>query len=256
MRAHPFVALLVFITSIIFSISAQAFVLSGFKWDTTDPGVGATLSWGYAADGSNCRVGSDPCGGGTVSSIASSILPEGAGTIDSEVRRAFSALSSVADLTFTFSNNNPDILLGGHFIDGPGGGPGTTNTLAHAFSSFFLTPGANGNPNLFHVGSVSDVHFDTANNFRLARDNTAGSSYFFNTLLHELGHSLGLGHTGVPNSLMNELISEDFDGLQADDIAGLQFLYGPSPTFVPIPAAFWLLLSGFGFLISMRKRFA
>ena len=46
---------------------------------------------------------------------------------------------------------------------------------------------------------------------------------------HEIGHSLGLGHTGVSGSTMLPSISGTGSGqrsIESDDIAGVQFLYG------------------------------
>ncbi|KAM7086047.1 matrilysin [Molossus nigricans] len=107
-----------------------------------------------------------------------------------------------------------DIMIGfargahGDFypFDGPG------NTLAHAFE-----PGP---------GLGGDAHFDEDERW------TDGSSIGINFLYavtHELGHSLGLGHSSDPNSVMyptyEDKDSKDFK-LSQDDIEGIQKLYG------------------------------
>ncbi|QDT67749.1 Matrixin [Planctomycetes bacterium MalM25] len=48
------------------------------------------------------------------------------------------------------------------------------------------------------------------------------------TLMHEIGHSLGLGHLISNNSaiLMEPFPQTGFDGPQLDDVRGVQFLYG------------------------------
>jgi hypothetical protein len=285
------------LTSVLTSFSAQAFVLSGFKWDSTTPGEGASLTWGFANGGSNCRIGSDSCGGGTVNNIS--------GDFDSTARDVVNAWSSVADLTFTFTTDaEADILIGGHSLDGQSG------QLGHAFTSFSVNSGLN-------QAIRSDIHLDSNDTF---------GSNAFNTLAHEFGHALGLDHVASTDSLMNATIQSGFEGPQADDIAGIQELYGapataptpeptptpvtpdpeptpvtpePEPTQVeptpvtpepeptpvtaepeptpveptpvtpeptpapvtptpvapvPLPATFWLMLSGLGFLTATRKR--
>ncbi|MBF0612951.1 MAG: matrixin family metalloprotease, partial [Magnetococcales bacterium] len=64
----------------------------------------------------------------------------------------------------------------------------------------------------------------------------------FQVAAHEIGHALGLDHTAVANSLMNPFYSEAFSGPQADDIQGIQALYGGGSPSAPLPAPllFWL----------------
>ncbi|WP_417677254.1 matrixin family metalloprotease [Roseibium sp.] len=47
------------------------------------------------------------------------------------------------------------------------------------------------------------------------------------TFAHEIGHAIGLDHPGRKDEVMYFKYSEDFDGLQAGDIAGIVRLYGP-----------------------------
>jgi hypothetical protein len=232
--------------SILTSYSAQAFVLSGFKWGSPILGQGASLTWGYADEVSGCRIvgqNGDPCGSGIETD--GSLLPgETSDFIFTEVSRAFDAWSDVADLAFTFTTAaDPDILIGRHALDGVG------NVLAHAFISFF------NNPVGMNEAAISDIHFDTADTFVLDADDFTGG-FFFNTLTHEIGHSLGLDHVGRidTDSLMNPIIQRSFVGPQADDIAGIRELYGAAA--VPLPAAFWLMLSGFGVFTAIRKHVA
>jgi hypothetical protein len=56
------------------------------------------------------------------------------------------------------------------------------------------------------------------------------STTFYQTVLHEFGHALGLGHsTDVSAVMYPTLGAADLD-LDANDIAGIQALYGTSPT--------------------------
>ncbi len=75
----------------------------------------------------------------------------------------------------------------------------------------------------------------------------AGEYDFFSVALHELGHSLGLGHSDVSGSIMEEGYAGTHRTLHADDIAGIQAIYG-----VPEPAT--LALLGFGSLMLRRRK--
>jgi hypothetical protein len=60
------------------------------------------------------------------------------------------------------------------------------------------------------------------------------------TLIHELGHAIGLDHPAIAGQLMAYRYGEKFRVLQAGDIAGIEKLYGPSgvrDAELPQPAA-------------------
>ena len=90
----------------------------------------------------------------------------------------------------------------------------------------------------------ADVLFNTAQTFDSYRGplQFATSGYAIGDLrrvfLHELGHALGLNHSGG-DTIMSDSIS-DREILAADDIAGVQAMYGapaaPTPTPTPTPA--------------------
>jgi hypothetical protein len=157
---------------------------------------------------------------------------------------AFSAWSAVANIQFAEVTDSGsafnaggaagDIRIAGHPFDGAG------SILAHGFF-----PPVNG------VTAAGDIHLDKDDTWKIG---FGGPGFdIFQVAAHEIGHAIGLGHTSVPASLMNPSYTEAFLGLQADDIAGALFIYGPAA--VPEPATISLLGIGLLALVFSRKRF-
>jgi hypothetical protein len=94
----------------------------------------------------------------------------------------------------------------GHAFDGLG------RVLAH---TFYPAP-----PNPEPL--AGDMHLDADENWRIGLDTD-----LFTVALHEAGHALGLGHSDNPGSVMYPYY-RFASGLTADDIAGIQALYGAS----------------------------
>ena len=162
-----------------------------------------------------------------------------------EIVAAFATWSAVADISFVEVPDSGhafnafgaagDIRIGGHAFDGAGG------TLAHGFY-----PPANG------VSAAGDIHFDIGDPWGLGLVGPGFS--IFQVMAHEIGHAIGLNHTGVPASLMNPFYTEGFSGPQADDIAGAVFIYGPAVAAVPEPSGFLLLGIGAIGVFAYRRR--
>lgn len=220
-------------------LTASAYVLSPTspgKWGSPVMGTGATVTWSLMPTGTSCTAEGAGC---SITSFADA-MPTG---WLSAVNSAFSAWSSVANLTFVqvaddgaafnAGTTSGNIRLGLHAFDGAFG------VLAHGYY-----PPNNGN------SAAGDIHFDIAENWKLG---FGGAGFnLFQVLAHELGHALGLNHTAVPGSLMNPYYTEAFVGPQADDIAGMQFIYGARPHDVPEPGM--LALFGIGLFGLMRMR--
>lgn len=151
---------------------------------------------------------------------------------EAALKEAFDAWSAVSGIKFvqvnddgtTFNNvavdaNNyiidsltakggaGDIRINAGYIDGSSG------TLAYAFG-----PGSGNNASEYEFRG--NITFDS------------GEATFWNyqsfvtVAMHEIGHSIGLNHTSVANSLMNPTYNPSVPTVQSDDISGAQGIYG------------------------------
>ncbi len=68
------------------------------------------------------------------------------------------------------------------------------------------------------------MHFNADENWQVV-----GDLDLYSVALHETGHALGLGHTDNPDAVMYPYYHRA-SGLTADDIAGIQDVYGPAGT--------------------------
>jgi hypothetical protein len=269
-RFYKFIAGLFFI---FFSNSAFAYVTypdgSGGidKWGSSNtPGTpGGNVTWGFIPAGT---PGSAYCGtacpGNSVDSINIENSP-GTGytltaftSLSSYITSALNKWASVANISFSgpFTDSglpindqgaaSPNIRIGVFafssgggavgFAPPPNGGTGSGDIIFDSNSFYAFQPGNNGDA--FPSASTAPNDFESL-------------------LLHEIGHALGLNHPvfdgtcpvmQVDSACLNKINRN----LGADDIAGIQHIYGAP---VPLPAAVWSFGAGlFGFLWLSRKR--
>ncbi|MGD9857021.1 MAG: matrixin family metalloprotease [Planctomycetaceae bacterium] len=123
--------------------------------------------------------------------------------------------------------------------------------LAHGFEP--------GNEAVFGAGGSigGDIHIDVNRVWSDdPTDTNSDADYdLFTVLLHELGHALGLGHSGVSGSVMESTYAGARRTLHADDIAGIQAIYGAPLVSSPEPSGFLLMsAAGLGFVTLRRLR--
>jgi len=144
--------------------------------------------------------------------------------IDSTATEAFQLWAEASGLEFRSEQHGKvdiDIMFEEHEhgdgdpFDGPGG------TLAHAYFPQF----------------GGDIHMDSSERWTMK---TVSGTNLLQTLTHEIGHSLGLSHSDVRDSVMAPFYRQYDPGqpslLTRDDVKAVQALYGPhlpKPTQAP-----------------------
>ena len=83
------------------------------------------------------------------------------------------------------------------------------------------------------------IRFDSAEswNYTIPGTGVSGRYSFYTVALHEIGHAIGLNHSGSASSLMAPVYDPSFSDLQSDDIAGGVYLYGAPDTAPSVPVA-------------------
>jgi hypothetical protein len=143
-------------------------------------------------------------------------------TIVIAIEQAFALWAAETPLRFTqvAMTAGPEIIIqfatGDHGDGNPFDGP--SGVLAHAF--FPPTPP---NPPTAIQG---DTHFDDAETWTVTVPPPAGTFDLVTVAAHEFGHALGLGHSNVAGAIMEPFYGGPHRFLAADDVAGIQSLYG------------------------------
>lgn len=137
------------------------------------------------------------------------------------VEQAFALWAAYTPLRFTpvALSAGPEIIIrfapGDHGDGNPFDGAG--GVLAHAF--YPSVPPAIPTP------IMGDAHFDEDEAWTVTVP-TGPARDLVTVAAHELGHSLGLGHSSVTGALMAPFYGGPQRFLHSDDIAGIQSLYG------------------------------
>ncbi len=234
---YKFLVSFILLFSFFSSVHAYEIVIGpNQKWG--EPGFlnpGGTVTYGFTT--------SAFCAQGCVQSNVvdlSTFMPNG---YETEISNAFSAWSAVADIDFELANDpeQADIKIAGDLGI-------SNNGLAYAW---FPSIG----DIMFNANINENKQDGDARSWSLADTGTPYS--IFLVALHEIGHSLGLGHSEEEDSILDAFINGSLTGLSNDDIAGIQAIYGErasatSP--VPLPGAFWMMVVGLMSLMPTHKR--
>ena len=146
-----------------------------------------------------------------LSSVSGETLPS---WIRARIERALAEWTRHADIQLSYTNDRRktrsiDFVFGSEYHGDPFPFDRKGGLLAHAF----YPAGTNPEP------IAGDVHFDADETW-----SEGGDPELYSAALHEIGHSLGLGHSDTPGSVMYPYYS-NLEKLAEDDINALLRLY-------------------------------
>lgn len=133
-----------------------------------------------------------------------------------ETRAAFDAWQAAADLRFVeiADPRRADIVIGAQ-----------RTPRGHAFANVSHAP--NSEPDApFHVIRKSLICLNPSKSWKIGFDGNTDIYDLRFTLIHEIGHAIGLDHAGTRGQLMGFRYHERFRAPQGGDVAGAVRLYG------------------------------
>jgi hypothetical protein len=132
------------------------------------------------------------------------------------IRNGMQRWEAVVPLVFREVATNPDIEIRFATLDHGDGNPFDGNSLSGGVLAHAFYPPPNGG------ALAGDLHYDEDEPWQEGFSSTGFD--FLTVTVHELGHSLGLDHTAVPNSTMNPFYPFPSTPAQ-DDRDGVRWVY-------------------------------
>lgn len=134
-----------------------------------------------------------------------------------EINQAMRAWEAVANIRFQQTSDNASLNTTGLRIGlGAGDGAGGTEGLARRYT-----------PSSDNITKAAQIWLDSGEGWHTVNGRVvdSGGNSFYQVVLHEIGHVLGLAHYDGGLSVMNTAVN-NLTQLQAGDIAGIQYIYG------------------------------
>jgi hypothetical protein len=215
-----------------------SYVVQGSGWSSTSGGSSpfgeqAILTWSVVPDGTTMPQGAgEPASPSRLIQFLDGIHHGGASPGGNDLtqrawfplmKSAFDRWDALSAIRFSYSPQDDGVALGITSNAGINGIRGDHRVGGHSIDGITspTTVAYNYFPN------NSDMVIDTDEVGRLGN---AGGGYlrFRNTLMHEIGHGLGLNHSASSDSnfLLEATLDVTIDGPQYDDILGIHRLYG------------------------------
>jgi hypothetical protein len=184
------------------------------KWGTPERGTGAVVTYAVASRAATFE-GARNCS--SIVPVDDTLAESGIARPDfnAEVAAAFRAWSAVADIAF-----EPAPEAAANIVIGSEAEP-----RGWAFTNVAHRPATGPGESGTIVGSV--ICLNPGRTWKIGFDGNLNVYDVRYTLMHEIGHAIGLDHPGVPGEVMDFRYEESFSSLQAGDRAGAVDLYGP-----------------------------
>jgi hypothetical protein len=186
------------------------------KWGSPERGSGSIVKYAVV-DAPRSVSGARNCG--AIVPVGGLLTRSGISRsrFDMELSHAFQGWSEAANISFApASPSEADILIGAQ-----------ANPVGRAFTNIESNP-----PDGSEIGTIvsSTICLNPDQRWKVGFDRNLEVYDLRYTLMHEIGHAIGLDHPGTPEALMDFRYLEAFSALQAGDRAGAAALYGPART--------------------------
>ncbi|TVS18062.1 MAG: hypothetical protein EA417_04690 [Gammaproteobacteria bacterium] len=190
--------------------------LDGYKvkWGEHTLGVGASISYAFADEAMRFEGARNCSELAPMQVLSSESLP--LEVLERETAAAFRVWERAANLSFyrLADARKADIVIGAQ------GKP-----IGRAFANVVYAPGPQDGVRLIDQALVC---FNPDHRWKVGFDGDTDVYDIRYTLIHEIGHAVGLDHPGPEGQIMGFRYTEAFAELQPGDLRGIRQLYGPS----------------------------
>lgn len=185
------------------------------KWGAPELGSGAVVSYAFAEEALRFQGARNCRDLAPMQALASRTLP--VETLSRETAAAFRVWERAAGLTFRRVDDagDADIVIGAQ------GQP-----RGRAFANVSYDPDPEGEIRSIERGLVC---LNPEHAWKVGFDGDHDVYDLRYTLIHEIGHTIGLDHPGPSGQVMAFRYTEAFDALQPGDLRGVRRLYGRDP---------------------------
>jgi hypothetical protein len=183
------------------------------KWGDNALGAGAKVSYAFVTTPMRFD-GARNCGELVPMTDLASRNGFSEATLRAETAAAFRTWQEAANITFVHVDDpgQADILIGAQ------GQP-----VGRAYANVMYQPGSSAGLRAIDRALVC---LNPGQRWKVGFDGDIESYDIRYTLVHEIGHAIGLDHPGPSGQVMSFRYSEDFSDLQPGDFNGVQLLYG------------------------------